>query len=180
MESSPTPPSDCSEAVPTLPDTEDPGRLQRKISRRSLSDQVLIVLGHRIVSFMNRVTLPTVSTLDQGNITAFKSVDETVFIAYVPPGEEAFKSIFTELAARYHDKFTFGIVTDTSLMTTDSMTLPSIVCHRGKEGEQEVLSAQPSIGVLEKFIEEATAPIIGEFTRRNEMKYMKVHNLFAF
>ena len=120
---------------------------------------------------MNRAALPTVSILDHSNITAFISVDETVFIAYVLPGDEALKSTFTELAARHHDKYIFGIATETA----DSMTLPSIVCHQVKEGEEKVLSTQASIDALEKFIEEATAPTIGEFTRRNEMKHMKVY-----
>jgi protein disulfide-isomerase A1 len=129
---------------------------------------------------LNRATLPTVSFLDQSNITAFGSVDETVFIAYVPPGDEALKATFTELATRYHDRYTFGIAVDTSFMTADLMTLPSIVCHRVKAGEQEVLSSWASIDALEKFIEEATTPTIGEFTRRNEMKYMKVHTELTF
>lgn len=127
-------------------------------------------MDHRIVPFMKRATLPTVSTLDRSNITAFTSIDETVFIAYTLPGDKALKSTFTELATRYHDKYTFGIATETA----DSMTLPSIVCHQMREGEEKVFSAQASIDALEKFIEETTAPIIGEFTRRNEMKYMKV------
>jgi protein disulfide-isomerase A1 len=123
---------------------------------------------------MNRATLPTVSILDHSNITAFISIDETVFIAYILSGDEALKSTFTELAARHHDKYTFGIATETA----DSMTLPSIVCHQVKEEEEKVLSTQASIDALEKFIEEATAPTIGEFTRRNEMKYMKVCTSF--
>jgi protein disulfide-isomerase A1 len=119
---------------------------------------------------MKRATLPTVSILDQSNITTFTSIDETVFIAYILAGDEALKSTFTELATRHHDKYTFGIATQTAA----SMTLPSIVCHQWREEEEKVFSTQASIDALEKFIEEATAPTIGEFTRRNEMKYMKV------
>jgi hypothetical protein len=170
MESFPTPPSDCSGGATTLSDIKDLGRPQRKINGNIFTLLRADCLDHRIVPFMKRATLPTVSTLDHSNITAFISIDETVFIAYVLPGDEALKSTFTELAARHHDKYTFGIATETA----DSMTLPSIVCHQVKEGEEKVLSTQASIDALEKFIEEATAPTIGEFTRRNEMKYMKV------
>lgn len=48
------------------------------------------------------------------------------------------------------------------------------MCLKPGEGEQEILSGQAGIDAMERFIETATAPVIGEFTRRNEMKYMKV------
>ncbi|KAK0109186.1 hypothetical protein ONS96_003009 [Cadophora gregata f. sp. sojae] len=83
------------------------------------------------------------------------------------------KKTFTTLARRHGDRFTFGIATDPKVAKTEHMQFPSIVCHRSVEGEQEMFSGQPGLDALEKFIETATAPLIGEFTRRNEMKYMK-------
>jgi protein disulfide-isomerase A1 len=46
------------------------------------------------------------------------------------------------------------------------------------EGEQEILSGSAGTEALEKFMETATAPTIGEMTRRNEMEYLKVHHPF--
>jgi protein disulfide-isomerase A1 len=133
----------------------------------------LILFGDSIVSFLNRATLPTISTLDSKNITDFKSVDEAVVIAYIPEEQMALKSAFTELASRNHDKFTFGIVTDKLLAQAENVQVPSVVVHKPREGEQEILSGPSGIDALEKFLETATAPPIGEFTRRNELKYMK-------
>jgi protein disulfide-isomerase A1 len=49
---------------------------------------------------------------------------------------------------------------------------PALWCiSQGKE--HEVLPGPSGIDALEKFLETATAPPIGEFTRRNELKYMK-------
>lgn len=131
-----------------------------------------------ILSFLNRATLPVVSLLNPKTITNFKSADETVVIAYIPEEETALKSAFAEAAARNHDKFTFGITSDKNIAKAEGVKLPSVVVHKPKEGEQEVLSGPSGIDALEKFLETATAPSIGEFTRRNEMKYMKVSRPF--
>jgi protein disulfide-isomerase A1 len=128
----------------------------------------------RIVPFLKRATLPVVSSLDVTNITDFKSADESVIIAYIPEDENALKAIFTELASRNHDKYTFGWVADKNVAKAEKVQIPSVVIHKPKEGEQEVLSGPSSIDALETFVETATAPSIGEFTRRNELKYMKV------
>lgn len=123
---------------------------------------------------MNRAPRPTVAKVDKSNITTFKSSDEIVFIAYIPDEEGHLKSTLIALAERHADKFMFGIASDPKVAITEHMQFPSIVCHKMSEGEQEVFSGQAGIDALEKFIGTATAPIIGEFTRRNEMKYMKV------
>jgi protein disulfide-isomerase A1 len=129
--------------------------------------------GVRIVSFLNRAPLPVVSILDQSNITEFKSADEAVIIAYLPEGEKALKEAFIELASRNHDKFTFGFTSDKNIAKAEDIQIPAVVVHKPKEGEQEVLPGPSGIDALEKFLETATASSIGEFTRRNELKYMK-------
>ncbi|KAF8848341.1 hypothetical protein BDZ45DRAFT_681286 [Acephala macrosclerotiorum] len=126
-----------------------------------------------IIPFLHRAAAPTVSLVDQKNITTFTSSDETVFIAYTAPEDHHLQSTFAALASRNRDKYAFGIATDRNLAKSAGITLPSIVCLKPGEGEQEVLSGQAGIDAMEKFIETATAPTIGEFTRRNEMKYMK-------
>lgn len=128
----------------------------------------------RIIHFLHRAATPTVSLVDQKNITTFTSSDETVFIAYTAPEDHHLQSTFAALASRNHDKYAFGIATDSNLAKLAGISLPSIVCVKPGEGEQEVLSGQAGIDAMERFIETATAPTIGEFTRRNEMKYMKV------
>lgn len=129
------------------------------------------------MSFLNRAVLPVVSALDQNNITEFKSGDEAVIIAYIPEEEKTLKAAFVELASRNHDKFTFGIASDKSLAKAVNIQIPSVVVHKPKEGEQEVLPGPSGIDALESFLETATAPSIGEFTRKNELKYMRAGSL---
>jgi protein disulfide-isomerase A1 len=82
-----------------------------------------------------------------------------------------------ELASRNHDKFTFGIASDKSLAKAINIQIPSVVVHKPNEGEQEVLPGPSGIDALESFLETATAPSIGEFTRKNELKYMRAGSL---
>ncbi|KAE8453967.1 hypothetical protein EG329_007743 [Mollisiaceae sp. DMI_Dod_QoI] len=141
------------------------------------SESVMRYKGARkaseIIPFLHRAVAPTISIVDQKNITTFLSSDETIFIAYTTPEDNHLQSTFAALASRNHDKYAFGIATDMSLANAAGITLPSVVCIKPGEGEQEVLSGEAGIDAMEKFIETATAPTIGEFTRRNEMKYMK-------
>lgn len=126
------------------------------------------------MSFVTRATLPIVSLLDRKNITTVQSIDEAVFIAYLPSTKGHLYSAFTSLAKRYSDKYTFAITTDSSLVKHEGLQFPSILCYRPQEGEQAVFPEDGGLDALQQFIETTTAPTIGEFTRRNEMKYMKV------
>lgn len=100
-----------------------------------------------------------------------------VFIAYISPEDDHLRNTYMTLASKYHSQYSFGLSTSSSLAKSAGLTPPTIVCIRPHEGEQEVLSGESRFDQIEKFIETATAPIIGEFTRRNEMKYMKVISL---
>lgn len=134
----------------------------------------LIIFISSIASFINRATLPVVSTVDGRNITAFKSIDEIVFIAYMAPEHVQFESAFLSIATSNHHRFSFGISTSSSFVGADKIALPSIVCYKAQEGEQEVLSGESGVDAMEAFVETATTPLIGQMTRRNEMKYLNV------
>lgn len=127
----------------------------------------------RIVQFIKRSTLPQVSILERKNITAFKTSEEAVIVAYADPSDTDLKGSFRELATRYHDKFSFGLA-DASLGGIDNVPPRCIVCYRKEEEMRKVLCGEAKVEVLEKFVESATTPLIGEVTRRNELKYLKV------
>lgn len=84
------------------------------------------------------------------------------------------KSTFATIATRNSGKYAFGIVSDASLAKADNLPFPSIVCYRSDEGEKEILPGKPSINELQRFVETSTEPLIGDMTRRNELKYLKV------
>lgn len=78
------------------------------------------------------------------------------------------------MAHRNHDKYTFGFTTDSAVANSLGLTTPAIVCTKREDGEQEIFTGIPTEAALSKWVEGVTAPIIGEFTRRSEMKYMRV------
>jgi protein disulfide-isomerase A1 len=125
------------------------------------------------VPYTRRLTLPDIYFLDSTNITSFKSVDEHVFVRYLNPTDIDLRSIFETLATRNHQKFAFGIATDVSLANAENIPVPSIVCYKPSEGEQELSYGEWGLESLDSFIEASTTPLIGELTRRNEMKYLQ-------
>ncbi|PBP19962.1 hypothetical protein BUE80_DR009202 [Diplocarpon rosae] len=126
-----------------------------------------------IVSYMKRAELPEVSVLDHKNITSFKSVDGAVFIAYVTGFQHRLALLFAGLAKRYHDRYTFAMVTDSSLVKREGLQYPTIMCYKRSESKQHLFPVEVEVLDLEQWIANVTTPLVGEFTRRNEMKYLK-------
>lgn len=136
----------------------------------------------RILSYIQRSRLPDVSLLDSTNITSFKSVDEYVFIAYLGLNDSESKTTFESLAARNHHRFTFGLSTDVRPTNAENVPVPSIICYKASENERTVFSGEWRLKSLETFVETSTVPLIGELTRRNEIKYLQAGKslIYAF
>jgi protein disulfide-isomerase A1 len=111
--------------------------------------------------------------LDSNNRASFKIIDEYVFIAYLAPDDTASKSLFESLAARNHHRFSFGLASDVRLAKAENVPVPSIVAYHQSEGGKEILSGDWQLKTLADFVERTTAPLIGELTRRNELKYLQ-------
>ncbi|KAI6711314.1 hypothetical protein JHW43_006144 [Diplocarpon mali] len=126
-----------------------------------------------IVSFMKRAELPEVSVLDHKNITSFKSVDGAVFIAYVGGLQDRLALLFSSLARRYHDRYAFAIVTDSSLVKREGLQYPTIMCYKRSESKQHLFPVEVEVLDLERWMANVTTPLVGEFTRRNEVKHLK-------
>ncbi|KAH8600052.1 thioredoxin-like domain-containing protein [Bisporella sp. PMI_857] len=126
-----------------------------------------------LTSFLSRSLLPVVSIIDKKNFTAFQSKDEAVFIAFPVTGsEEAMFSSMASLAARNRDRFTFGVASQ-ELVKSQTAHAGCILAYVTENGEPQKLCKEWKLDVLESFVEKATAPLIGEMTRRNELKYLK-------
>ena len=127
----------------------------------------------RILPFLRRSERPVVSTLEKRSLPSFKYIDEDVFVAYMDPKDTELKSRFTTLAAHNRATFTFGIVSDAALARDEKVTLGCVVRYKVGEDEQ-TLCGQSRIDILQDFVEKSTAPLIGEMTRRNQLKYLQV------
>jgi protein disulfide-isomerase A1 len=122
---------------------------------------------------MHRLERPVVSAIDKRSLDILKSVDDAVFISYFNPKDVELKSSFTTLASRNHHRFTFGTVSDAALARAENVPLGCIVRYSTEE-EPKTLCGQSRLDILQEFVEKSTVPLIGEMTRRNELKYLQV------
>lgn len=125
-----------------------------------------------IVSFLRRVSRPPVTALDDKKITAFQSIDDAVVIAYINPRDSHLEAGFKSISSRYRDRASFG-----SLETTDDSTL---VCYNNRDNEQSSTSDLTTIETLPAFVANCMKPLVGEFSRRNELKYLQSGNSLVY
>ncbi|KAI0441068.1 thioredoxin-like protein [Xylaria telfairii] len=118
-----------------------------------------------ITSFLKRAVRPAITSLNGEKSTDFQSVDETVLIAHVNSRDEHVATAFEAIASRYQDRASFGSI------DTDGATM--IVCYNNRDEQKFTLSDLTAIDALPKLFESCTAPLIGEFTRGNELKYLQ-------
>lgn len=117
-----------------------------------------------IVSYLRRAARPTVTALNEKKLIAFQSIDDVVIVAHINPQDEHIVAAFNTLAARYKDRASFGWL-ETSGATT-------VACYKTKEDETSSISDLTAIRALPAFVESCMTPLIGEFTRKNELKFL--------
>ena len=128
-----------------------------------------------ITRFLKRAARPVVDVIDRKNITTFKESDSVAVVAYLDPSERTLISGFTEVAFRYHDKYAFGIAAPNhDLLLAEQAETLTVVVYKANGQERVVLDSLLGVVELERGLQAATRPVIGEFNRRNEEGYMKV------
>ncbi len=111
--------------------------------------------------------------MNSDNISEFISTDKHVFVAYLDPQETQLASIFESVARRNHHKFTFGVATDLQLAKAQGAHSPMIIAYHESGEEQERFTSEWHLKAVEAFIDSTTSLLIGDLTRRNELKYLK-------
>lgn len=135
------------------------------------SDQV-----NRILSFVPRCLRGSLSEVDSNESTGkFIVIDDVVFLGQFHEEDDIMFDHFEALAEKYHDRFTFGFT------TVDPGMSIGVSCYNNKDQLQYSISQNLDvIGSLESFIKMCTKPLIPEITRRNELEYLQVCDLFSF
>ncbi|KAI0198830.1 thioredoxin-like protein [Astrocystis sublimbata] len=118
-----------------------------------------------ILSFLKRADRPAITALDEAKSAAFQSVDDVVFIAHVNARDEHIANAYEKLAAQYSDRASFG--------STDTEGATTVECYNNRDEQKFTLSALTAIDALPKLVDSCLAPLIGEFTRGNEMDYLQ-------
>ncbi|KAI1773679.1 thioredoxin-like domain-containing protein [Hypoxylon cercidicola] len=125
-----------------------------------------------IISWASRVERPVVSEVSFTELEDFKKADETIFLAYLDADDETSKSTFADVAGRYHEEFSFGITTDLDVHTAEGVTAPSVKCYKPLDGDTHEFTNPTDIGALEKFVKEASRPLIGELLPHNHQRFL--------
>jgi hypothetical protein len=127
-----------------------------------------------ISNFISRLARPVVSEVSTDSIVAFHDVDEKVFVAYIGPDDHATREIFAEVAHKYRDEFTFGLVSDVDLVKEQG-SAPTVTCHLKDGGTVTRTSTSfTDSAALEKFVIEASRPVVGELTKYNQQRLLDV------
>ncbi|KAK0646480.1 thioredoxin-like domain-containing protein [Cercophora newfieldiana] len=127
-----------------------------------------------ILNFVARRRRPAVSEiLTAEQLSAFKTADETVFVAYLDPKDPAPGEVVADAARLFRDEFSFGTVTDAAVAEAQGVKVPAVVCYKLVDGDTVQFS---EFGDLEKFVnwvEEASRPVIGELTVLNRERLLR-------
>lgn len=117
-------------------------------------------------SFMKRAARPSVTKLSGPAAKDFASIDDVVLVAYLNPQDDHLLKDLNKVAATYSDRASFG-----ALKTKDPTT---VACYNNRDMMQSSSTNFEAVGSLTKFVNACMTPLIDEFTRATETKYLQV------
>lgn len=135
--------------------------------------------GGSILNFVARLQRPSVSEVAE-DIKAFRVIDEAVFVGYIDVNDAEATQAFRDIAERYREEFTFGLVTDPEIIETENVKSPTVVCHVPGDGDTRPFTAFAEPGELEKFILEGSRPVIGEMMPYNQQRLLDVSQILEW
>ncbi|ROW10607.1 hypothetical protein VMCG_01624 [Cytospora schulzeri] len=102
----------------------------------------------------------------------FIVADETVFIGYISASDTAIIQAFSDVAEKFREEFTFGVVSDEALIRAQKLESPTVVCHAVNNGENRSFGSFSEPEALLNFVAEASRPAIGELTLYNQQRLL--------
>ncbi|KAK3333683.1 thioredoxin-like domain-containing protein [Cercophora scortea] len=128
-----------------------------------------------LLSFLARRSRPMVTNIHAPHeLASFKTADEIVFVAFLDTDDSPFATLFSELAARYRDEFTFGLVVDGSLAEAEGiLKTPTVVCYRSVDGETSTFTpALQDPDALDAWVKHASRLVLGDLTVWNRQRLL--------
>ncbi|KAL1872381.1 hypothetical protein Daus18300_004351 [Diaporthe australafricana] len=125
-----------------------------------------------ILNFVSRLARPIVTEISSDSLDTFKGIDDTVFVGHIDSGDHAAQQVFTDIARKYREEFTFGTVSDATLIKEQGLVSPTVTCHLKDGGTGVKTVTFTDAAVLEKFVVEASRPVVGELTPYNQQRLL--------
>ncbi|EPQ30820.1 uncharacterized protein PFL1_01719 [Pseudozyma flocculosa PF-1] len=124
-----------------------------------------------IVSYMQKQSLPAISTLTADSITEFKGKDKVVAIAYLSDKDAADLEVITKVAEAHRDDYLFGVAHDESLAKAAGVTAPALVLYRKFDEPEVKFDKKFSQDDVVSFLKAESVPLIDELGPENFMTY---------
>lgn len=126
----------------------------------------------RILKFINRAkrSSQVPAQLTPSDAETFKDLDDFVCIATLDPSETAVRQAFAAAAEKHWPEFTFGV------LESPGATQAKVVCHKQDDETTHTWTSPPSSSedTLEKWILEASRPVIADLTPANHQRLLDV------
>lgn len=120
------------------------------------------------------------SEVSTDGVDAFSGIDETVFVAHIGSEDHAARESFADVAKKYREEFTFGLVSDATLVNEHDAGSPTITCYLKDGGlVTKTATSFADSAALEKFVIEASRPVVGELTKYNQQRLLNVSAFHA-
>ncbi|KAI1327640.1 hypothetical protein F5Y16DRAFT_189620 [Xylariaceae sp. FL0255] len=122
-----------------------------------------------ITSYLHRVSRPIITTLTSQKIDNFhfQSTDDRVVIAQLTPKDSHILTAFRIIASQFWDRASFAT------LQLDSETASGIRCYNNVDEQTFTLTDFTPVDAMSKLVESCLAPLVEDFSRRNEMKILQ-------
>jgi len=125
---------------------------------------------------VERLRRPVISEVTAHDMSEFKTSDETVFVAFIDSANEEAQEAYAEVARRYYEEFTFGLVSP-GVESPAGVTPPAVVCYKQVDGDSVSFASFDRPGELDNWIKEASRPVIEELTTVNHQRLIDVSQI---
>ncbi|KAK4179245.1 hypothetical protein QBC36DRAFT_298617 [Triangularia setosa] len=150
------------------------------------------LLSESFNQFLSRsIRLQPTPITESEDLAKFKTSDETVFILYLPEPHQPILSAYEDLAQKYKYEFSFGTITAVNdLLEKEKVAVNSkgaLVAYKPLDGDTAKLSLDgldfssiSGVDELEKFIKDASRPVITELSPWNHQRLINLGNPLVY
>ncbi|PHH63287.1 hypothetical protein CDD81_6144 [Ophiocordyceps australis] len=120
-----------------------------------------------IASFLRRIRRPVVSQLTNDGLDGFLASDAVVLVAHIGSHDGSLLARFSSLAATYHDRYSFGLVSH------EPTVADFVQCRNNVDSMEHEQTRLDLAGDLERFLAKCAQPLVPQLNRRTELQYAK-------
>lgn len=135
---------------------------------------ILETHSSRIVAFVRRQTLPTVSIITAGSLPDFKKASGVTVVGYFDPEDNNSHKEFKAAAELLRDDFLFGVSNDSALARSEAVQVPGIALYKDFDERRNTLEGVHNSSAITSFIKLSSTPLIPELLPELHNSYVAV------